>query len=250
MAHSPGHSPVDAPFTGIRGARAQPRVSVGLVELRARDYSRESNHVSPIRLFILGVLSASGPLHGHQIRHQAQTDRTEQWSDVKPGSLYGGLKRLAAEGLIQEVRTEREGNRPERTVYEITREGQRALAALRDEALTRIEAPHDPFDLALAHASEVTQDDLARAVADRLAALRARESLLHHRAQHADPYVNEAERMVIRHLIERNAAELRWHEELLARVPKVTADFHAGIGGVQPQKPQKPHQPQDIKERP
>jgi DNA-binding PadR family transcriptional regulator len=199
--------------------------------------------VSPIRLFILSILAAAGPLHGHQIRHQAQTDRTEQWSDVKPGSLYGALKRLAAEGLIQELRTERQGNRPERTVYEITTQGRRALAALRDEALSRIEHHNDSFDLALAHASEIPADDLARVIADRLAALQAEESQLRHRSQHADPYVNEAERMVIRHLIERNAAELRWHEELLARVPKIAADFQAGIGGVQPQQPSPDRQP-------
>jgi DNA-binding PadR family transcriptional regulator len=196
--------------------------------------------VSQIRLFILGILSASGPMHGHQIRHQAQTDRTEMWSDVKPGSLYGGLKRLAAEGLIQEVRTEREGNRPERTVYEITGEGRRALAALRDNALREIEAPHDPFDLALAHASEVPEAELTRMVEDRLAQLRAKESVQRHGAEHADPYVNEAERMVIGHLIERTAAEIRWHEELLARIPKVAADFQAGIGGVHPQQEKEP----------
>jgi DNA-binding PadR family transcriptional regulator len=191
--------------------------------------------VSPIRLFILGILSASGPLHGHQIRHQAQSDRAEQWSDVKPGSLYGALKRMAAEGLIQEVRTERQGNRPERTVYEITGEGRRALAFLRDEALRRIETHNDPFDLALAHASEIPEDDLTGVVADRLAALQAEVSSMRHRAQHADPYVNEAERMVMRHLIERTAAEVRWHEEVLARMPKIIADFEAGIGGIQPQ---------------
>ncbi len=45
--------------------------------------------MSSIRLFILGTLAASGPLHGHQIRQQAQSDRTEQWADVQVGSVYG-----------------------------------------------------------------------------------------------------------------------------------------------------------------
>ena len=79
-----------------------------------------TNQVSSIRLFILGTLSASGPLHGHQIRQQAQSDRTEIWTDIQVGSVYGALKRLANEGLVRELRTERVGNRPERTVYEIT----------------------------------------------------------------------------------------------------------------------------------
>ena len=81
--------------------------------------------MSSIRVFILGTLAQSGPLHGHQIRQQAQADHAELWADVHVGSLYGALKRLANEGLVREVRTERVGNRPERTVYEITADGRR-----------------------------------------------------------------------------------------------------------------------------
>jgi DNA-binding PadR family transcriptional regulator len=188
--------------------------------------------VSAIRLFVLGTLATAGPLHGHQIRQQAQTDRTEVWADVQPGSLYGALKRLAAEGLIHEVRTERQGNRPERTVYEITDQGRGALAALRDDALERIASSNDPFDLALALSRDLPEEYLERIVTARVAALRSRESSLRLRVDKADPYVNEAERMVLLHLVERAAAEVRWHEDLLARMPKIAADFADGVGGV------------------
>jgi DNA-binding PadR family transcriptional regulator len=189
--------------------------------------------VSAIRLFILGTLAAGGPLHGHQIRHHAQTDRTELWSDVQPGSLYGALKRMAADGLIREVRTERQGNRPERTVYEITTAGRQALSALHDEALNRIVSSNDPFDLALVLSRDLDEWNLEGVVTDRLAALRAQEPVLRHRADRADPYLNEAERMIFLHLIERVHAEIRWHEELLARMPKIIADFRQRIGGVE-----------------
>lgn len=189
--------------------------------------------MSAIRLFVLGTLATVGPLHGHQIRQQAQTDRTELWADVQPGSLYGALKRLAAEGLIHEVRTERQGNRPERTVYEITDQGRGALAALRDDALERVVSSNDPFDLALALSRDLPEEYLERIVTARVAALRSRESSLRLRVDKADPYVNEAERMVLLHLVERAAAEVRWHEDLLARMPKIAADFADGVGGVQ-----------------
>jgi len=39
-------------------------------------------------------------MYGHQIRRDARMDRADLWSDVRPGSLYGALHRLAAEGLI------------------------------------------------------------------------------------------------------------------------------------------------------
>jgi DNA-binding PadR family transcriptional regulator len=187
--------------------------------------------VSSIRLFILGTLAATGPLHGHQIRHQAQTDRTEMWADIQVGSLYGALKRLANEGLVREVRTERIGNRPERTIYDITPEGRQALEAVRDQALRQLTHPNDPFDLALAQSRDLPEEVLTQIVANRLAGLQVRESSARLQAETADPYLNEAERMVIRHIIERTAAEVRWHEELLTRMPKIAADFADGVGG-------------------
>ncbi len=186
--------------------------------------------MSSIRLFILGSLSASGPVHGHQIRQQAQSDRTDQWADVAVGALYGALKRLAHEGLVSEVRTERVGNRPERTVYEITPEGRRALAAIREATLRELAMPNDPFDLALAQSRDLPEEHLTQVVATRLAGLKVAEASARLQAETADPYLNEAERMIIAHRIERIAAEVHWHGELLARMPKVAADFRDGIG--------------------
>ena len=107
----------------LQAAERLRRLSTELADLLSADYSCKTNHVSSIRLFILGTLATSGPLHGHQIRQQAQSDRTETWTDVQVGSVYGALKRLASEDLIREVRTEKVGNRPERTVYRDHRGG-------------------------------------------------------------------------------------------------------------------------------
>lgn len=198
------------------------------------DYSCMTSRVSSIRLFILGTLAASGPLHGHQIRQQAQSDRTEIWTDIQVGSVYGALKRLANEGLIRELRTERVGNRPERTVYEITQDGRRALAAVRDDALRQLAIRSDPFDLALAQSRDIPAEDLARTVANRLAGYEVHLASLRQHAERADPYVNEAERMVLRHLIARAEAEVDWHKNVVSSMPQIAADFAAGVGGPQP----------------
>src|ERR1700685_4444638 len=83
--------------------------------------------MNPTRLFVLGALARHGPMYGHQIRRDARIDRTELWSEVKPGSLYAALHRLQDEGLIEPVRTEQQGNLPARTVYAITGAGRREL---------------------------------------------------------------------------------------------------------------------------
>jgi len=71
-------------------------------------------------------------MHGYQIRRATKLDRTELWTEVKPGSLYGALHRMAGEGLVEVVRTEREGNPPERTVYAITTAGRQEWPAQRN----------------------------------------------------------------------------------------------------------------------
>lgn len=91
---------------------------------------------NPVRLLILGLLTEA-PQHGHQIRRAADQSGIEQWGGVKVGALYGMLHRLAAEGLIEPVRTEQAGRRPQRTVYAITDEGRDELAVHRDRALTQ-----------------------------------------------------------------------------------------------------------------
>jgi DNA-binding PadR family transcriptional regulator len=190
--------------------------------------------MSAVRLFVLSTLAEHGPMHGHQIRLQAQSDRAELWTEVKVGALYGALKRLAAEGLIGEVRSERAGNFPERTVYEITPRGREALAAVHDEALCTVVFRPDPFDLALVHAGELDEQDLAHVVTARRDTLAVQHNALRHRAEVADPYLSEAERMALAHLSARLAAELAWHTELLDRLPKIVADFRRRAGEPAP----------------
>ena len=85
--------------------------------------------MSSVRLYILGALAVEGPMHGHQLRLLAEKEHVHYWTDISVGSLYGVIKRLAAEGLITELRVEREGNYPERQVYDVSPAGRVAPEA-------------------------------------------------------------------------------------------------------------------------
>lgn len=177
--------------------------------------------MSSMRLFILGALARSGPMHGYQIHHQARVDRTELWTDVRLAAIYGALKRLAHEGLIEAARSEREGRLPERTVYQITDAGRRSMEALRQEGLSTVAFPPDPFDLALVYAETEPAETLHRFVETRNARLAAELANANLMAVQADPYLTPAERLVMRHRIVRLEAEVAWHRELSAGI----ADF-------------------------
>lgn len=180
--------------------------------------------MNPTRLFVLAALARQGPLYGHQIRRGARLDRTDLWSEVKPGSLYGALHRLHAEGLIEEVRREQEGNMPARTVYAITAEGQRELTSLRAEAFRDVVQRTDPVDLALATSSELDEHTLRGFIEDRIAALSARAALLRHESERAKPGQSVADELIIAHALARVQAELAWHSDVLDRVGKLIAD--------------------------
>ena len=72
------------------------------------------------------------------------------WGGVTVGALYREMRALDAEGLIAAVRTETEGRRPARTIYEITPEGRRELAILREQAIAAPRQAPDAVAVALA----------------------------------------------------------------------------------------------------
>ena len=183
--------------------------------------------MNPTRLFILGALAKHGPMYGHQLRRDARIDRTRLWSDVQPGSLYGALHRLAAEGLIEPLRTEQDGQLPARTVYGITAEGQRELRVLRAEAFQQVRVRPDPVDLALAMSAELATDTLRGYLDDRLRALAVQAAQLERQRERAWPDQTIADDLVVEHARLRIQAELDWHRLALDQVGKLTSESEA-----------------------
>lgn len=180
--------------------------------------------MSSIRLFILGTFAERGPLHGHALRLVAEEEHIDEWADVTPGAIYGAIKRLAQEGLISPVRVEREGNYPERQVYEITEEGQQSLREIRAAALMEISYRPDPFDLAMARLGPENLDSLQETLETRLAELRARLDAEEIKMGRIAQYLTLTEQHVVRHDLHRLRGEAAWHEELLAALPAILDD--------------------------
>lgn len=183
--------------------------------------------MSSIRLFILGSLAERGPMHGHQLRLLAEQEHVHLWTDISVGAVYGAMKRLAAEGLIDVVRVEREGNYPERQVYEVSPTGRQALSALRLEGLRTIVIKPDPFDLAMTRLDPDRLGELPRMIDARVLALRAMLADAEAVTASALPYLTASERFVMRHKADRIRAEIAWHDHLVTVLPDIIADEHA-----------------------
>lgn len=180
--------------------------------------------MSSIRVFILGALADRGPVHGHQLRLLADEEHVSEWADITIGGLYGAIKRLAVENLIEEIRVEQVSNYPKRQVWGITEEGRRVLVSLQLSGLREVVFKPDPFDLVLTRLDSDHLDDLPAVVEARIATLK---SMLAEHETHLTSvarYLTVAEQVAMAHRAERLKAEVAWHRQLAARVGDIIVD--------------------------
>jgi DNA-binding PadR family transcriptional regulator len=138
--------------------------------------------MSATRLLVLGLLH-EGPRHGYEINQLVSAGALEQWTDVKPGSIYHALAKLETEGLARTHAEERTGDRLRR-VYAITPEGRRSLRDLLRTALADPpRAARSDFALAMRWHALLEPDEVRDLLAGAVRALEAeRESLAAGRA--------------------------------------------------------------------
>ena len=166
-------------------------------------------------------------MHGHQLRLLAEKEHVQEWTDFSVGALYGALKRLAAEVLIEEVRAEREGAYPERQVYAITAAGRISLGVEKLNALREIVVRADPFDLAVSRLDPDRLDQLDEVIAARIAHLKAMVSETEAHNASIDQYLTFTEKFVVSHKIARLKADIGWLENLYENLPQIIADESA-----------------------
>lgn len=161
-------------------------------------------------------------MHGYQIRQDALQDQAEWWADVKPGSLYSALHRMADEGLVEVVRTETPHASPQRTIYRITAAGHEELVAQRDAALTRVVFTSDPLDLALRYVSDLSAEELVMAVRSRHDTLVQRLAMHEEAYTRSETYLKGLEPITFQHVLGRLRTEVAWHEQLLAELHRLS----------------------------
>ncbi|MEU7855521.1 PadR family transcriptional regulator [Nonomuraea sp. NPDC049141] len=176
------------------------------------------------RLFILGALADGGPMHGHKIRAAAQLDRVELWADIKPGSLYGALRRMADEGVVEVVRTEQEGNLPARTVYGITDKGRTELVSVIRSVLADTALRPDPIQLVLLHVGEIGLDELRTAAQQRRDSYAVQLDFWRNLRSQAEPYLTRLEAIAFDQTLMRLETEVTWHDRLLAELADMAGE--------------------------
>lgn len=173
--------------------------------------------LTPMGVVILGLLHEDD-MHPYEMLRLMRQRERDRILTITNGTMYNTVARLEARGLIAEVGTDRDGNRPERTTYSLAPEGERALHDWVRRELPRIDRATE-FRLALAESHNLPLEEVADLLERRCEALRAASE------RDAAAIRTALERGVAEvHLVEsqRNdaaqRADLAWLESLVARL--------------------------------
>ena len=173
---------------------------------------------NPLALAVLACL-AERPMHPYEIATTLRTRKKDESVRLNYGSLYTVVESLLRHGLIVPQETEREGRRPERTVYGITDAGHHELTEWVGELLRTPVNEYTQFEAGLSFMPALPPEEALAALHQRCVNLEieivAMRSVLKLMADHHMPRlfaVEEEYRLALRE------AELAWTRKLAAEI--------------------------------
>ncbi|MEV4103200.1 PadR family transcriptional regulator [Nonomuraea sp. NPDC049649] len=124
-------------------------------------------------LLALAVLAAllERPMHPYEIASTLRERGKVRDMDLKISSLYTVVRNLDRHGLVEAAGSERQGARPERTVYRITPAGREELEDWERELIATPVTEQSRFKAALSVLGVLPPDEAARLLRLRLRAL-------------------------------------------------------------------------------
>jgi DNA-binding PadR family transcriptional regulator len=128
--------------------------------------------LTPLAMAILELLHER-PMHPYEMTQLMRKRRVDCRVKLRPGSLYHTVERLHSQGFIEVVDTQRQGRRPERTIYAMTDQGRDTFADQTREMLATPAEEYPQYPVALSAASKLDQADAIEQLIMRVVSLRA-----------------------------------------------------------------------------
>ncbi len=123
--------------------------------------------LGPLAVLVLGLLMEK-PMHPYEMFQTTVERREDRLCKFRAGTMYHSVDRLAQGGLIEVHGVEREGNRPERTIYAITERGRAVLVESLELILARHPVEYPELYLALSEAHGLPRDRVVELLEERL----------------------------------------------------------------------------------
>jgi DNA-binding PadR family transcriptional regulator len=157
-------------------------------------------------------------MHPYEMQRLIRERKNDQFLDLKRGSLYHSIEKLQQAGFIRSVETGREGKRPERTVYQLTGEGEQELITWLRELIGK--PAHEPsaFFAAVSFLIHLTSDDALRCLQERVTILEAEIGGLDATLRELVPKIGRLVLLEVEYLRAMRQAELEWVRALAADI--------------------------------
>ena len=170
---------------------------------------------SNIALAVLAFLYEA-PMHPYRMQQLIKERGKDEVINVQQrASLYQTIKYLLRAELIQVRETEREPNRPERTIYELTAAGRQTLYQWLRAMLATPAGEFPEFPAALAYLALLTPDDALQQLQTRAHALGAEVARLDDQLQQAIQSVPRLFLIELEYLRAAMTTELTWVQSLI-----------------------------------
>jgi len=127
---------------------------------------------TPVALSVLNLLHER-PMHPYEMRSLMRERGHDRAFQIKESSVYDTVARLADRGFIEPVEVNREGRRPERTVYAITETGRDELLVWMWDLASEPSSESPPFAAPLMFLASLGKDRAIAAFQQRAARLEA-----------------------------------------------------------------------------
>jgi DNA-binding PadR family transcriptional regulator len=150
--------------------------------------------LTPLAMAVLELLHERN-MHPYEMTQLMRARRVDYRVKLRPGSLYHTVERLEGQGIIEIVDTQRQGRRPERTVYGLTEAGRDLFV---EQARAMLAAPaqeYPQYPVALSAAGELECEDALEQLRMRVVTLRAQIA---------------ADQVVIDHVLTKQLPKMYW----------------------------------------
>ncbi|MFE4536121.1 PadR family transcriptional regulator [Streptomyces scopuliridis] len=126
---------------------------------------------NPLALAVMALLSER-PMHPYQIAQTLRQRGKENSVKINFGSLYTVVQNLEKHGFVEVAEVQRQGNRPERTLYGLTSAGREEMLEWMADLLAVPAREFPLFETGLSLMGVLPPDEVTSLLADRLSALR------------------------------------------------------------------------------
>jgi DNA-binding PadR family transcriptional regulator len=186
--------------------------------------------ISPLALSVLELLDER-PMHPYELASTMRERHHDEFIRLNFGTLYHTVETLERTGMIASGEREKEGRRPERTVYRLTEPGRELLVKVVSDIIARPTREYVNFAAGLMFMHHLDAEQAAQLLGERAVALGAIADKMNRIMDELRAGgVTRLAIIELEHKIAMLKAERDWVRKLAREITEGSLEWKAGMG--------------------